>query len=80
MIEQSRGTRLLLEAAQAVVILGEGSRKYLDRDLTTESWIARPVDLSHPAGTKRRNDLVRREERARLELHGEHYGGGGVKR
>ena len=57
-VQDSRGPRLLLEAAQAVGVRGERRRQDLDRHVAAQPRILRPVDLSHPARAERREDLV----------------------
>ncbi len=50
--------RLALEPGNRVGIGGEGLRKDLDRDVSIELLVPRPVNLSHPARTQRREDRV----------------------
>ena len=68
-VERRRRARLLLEALQAVRVLRERRRQHLDRDLAPEPRVLRPVDLSHPAGAERREDLVGAELCAGGERH-----------
>ena len=58
MIEHPGGARLLLEAAQAVLVGGERRRQHLDRDLAAEPRVARPEYLAHAAGGDQIDDLV----------------------
>ena len=60
---------LLLEAAQAVGVGGEGGRQDLDRHLAAEARVSRAVDLSHPPRSDRREDLVGPESGAGLQRH-----------
>src|SRR5262249_49857978 len=69
MVQQPRRPRLLLEAAQAIRVLGEGRRKDLDRDLAPETRGLRAVGLSPASRAERRQDLVRAEARARRKRH-----------
>src|SRR5216684_1531610 len=62
--------RLLLEATQAVRVLGERQRQDLDRHVARDARIAGPVDLPHPARPERGEDLVRAEARAGSEDQG----------
>src|SRR5205085_9581127 len=62
---RERGHRegLALEAAQRLGVLRERRRQDLDRDVPLELRVASPVDLAHPAGADRREDLVGSELR-----------------
>jgi len=68
-VQESRRPRLLLEPPQAVRIRREGHRQHLDRDVAPQARILRAVDLPHPAGADRREDLVRPESGAGGETH-----------
>jgi len=70
MIERGGRLRLLLEPAQTLRVRGETRREDLDRDISPEPVVPRPVDLSHPAGTERRDDLVRSDPGSRGKCHG----------
>ncbi len=48
-VEDAGGLRLLLEAAQAVGVGGEGGRQDLDRDVAAEARVLGAVDLPHAA-------------------------------
>src|SRR6185369_12313449 len=69
-VEDAGGLRLLLEAAEAVAILGEGRRKNLDGDVPGETRVPRAVDLSHPARADLAEDLVGSELRPGGKAHG----------
>ena len=43
---------------EPVGVGGERRGQHLDRDLAAEPRVARAVDLAHPAGAERRDDLV----------------------
>ena len=45
-------------------------RKDLDRHVAAEAGVAGAVDLAHPAGPDRAQDLVRPEPRSGCERHG----------
>jgi hypothetical protein len=69
MIERGERPRLALEAREPVVIPGEEIGQDLQRDVPPEPGVAGLVDLSHPAGAKRSDDLVRTEAAARGQRH-----------
>src|SRR6266542_2429980 len=52
---------LLLEAAQAIGVGGEGHRQDFDGNVSPKPRILRPVHLSHASRTERGQDLVRTE-------------------
>ena len=53
-IERGCRSRLLLKAAQAIVVLRLLGRKELERNLATERGVVREIDLAHTAGAKLR--------------------------
>src|SRR4029453_7673114 len=53
MIERSDGPPLALKT------LAESLGRYFDRSLALEAWIARTIDLAHPALTDQIENLVR---------------------
>jgi hypothetical protein len=57
-VQESRGSGLLLEAAEAIRVRRERRRQDLDRDVAAEARILRAVDLAHPSRTERRDDLI----------------------
>jgi hypothetical protein len=61
MVQDSGGSRFLLEAPEAVGIARERRGQDLDRDLPSEAVVARPIDLPHPSGADLAEDLVRAE-------------------
>src|SRR5262252_2037447 len=69
MVQDSRRSRLLLEAAQPVRIRRDRGRKDLDRHLATEPRIFGLVDLSHSSCPERREDLVGPEPRPGDQRH-----------
>jgi hypothetical protein len=58
MVERAGGTRLLLESAQTLFVYRESMRQHLDGDLTPKARVAGAIDLAHPAGTERCQDLI----------------------
>jgi hypothetical protein len=52
MIQRGERTRLLFETSEAVGILREEVRKYLDRDGTMKLRVVRAIDLTHAAGAE----------------------------
>ncbi len=69
MVQDARGLRFLLEAAQAVRVGRERRRQHLDRDVAPEPGILRAIDLAHSTGADRLEDLVGAELRASRESH-----------
>jgi hypothetical protein len=70
-VVQRRGrARLLLEAADAVRILGERVGEELDRDRAAQTRIDRTVHLAHAAGADDAGDLVRTDAGAARQAHG----------
>ena len=57
-VQRAGRLRFLLEPAKPFRVLRERRRQDLDRDVTLEARVLRPVHLSHPAGPDRRQDLV----------------------
>ena len=55
------GLGLPFESVQAVRVAGEVLGQDLDGDVTLQARIVSAVDLSHPAGSDRSQDLVRAE-------------------
>src|SRR5688500_10037600 len=70
MIEGARRARLLLEAAQPVGVAGQRCRQHLERYLPAQPTVESAIDLSHPAGAERRDDLIGTETAARSEAQG----------
>jgi hypothetical protein len=59
MIERREDFGFALESRQPFAIVGDISGEDLDGDLALQPRIARPIHLSHTAGAKLRDDLVR---------------------
>jgi len=69
MRERGNGPCLAREAGERLGACGEPFGQDLDRDLALQACVARPVDLSHPAGAELREDLVGAETGARADCH-----------
>jgi hypothetical protein len=69
-VQRRRRARLLLEALAPVRVGGELRREDLDGDLAPEARVSRAIDLAHPSGAERREDLERTEARSGRERHG----------
>ena len=57
--------RFALEAREPIGVGRERVGQDLDRDVAIQLRVARAIDLAHPAGAERRQDLVGAEPRAR---------------
>ncbi len=68
-VEDAGGFGLLLEAAQAIGVGGEGGGEDLDRDVAAEARVLGAVDLPHAAGADGGEDLVGAEAGAGGEGH-----------
>ncbi len=73
-VQDAGGLGLLLEAAQAVGVGGEGGGEDLDRHVAAEARVLRAVHLSHPARADGGEDLVGAEPGAGCQGHR----GGGI--
>ena len=58
MVERGQRFRFALEPRDAFGIAGERFGQNLDRDFAIELRVTRAIDLAHPAGTERCDDLV----------------------
>src|SRR5262249_60778977 len=63
MIGRRQHARLAFEARQSIGVRGEGRRQDLDRYVTPQPRVARPIDLAHPAGADRRQNFIRAQRR-----------------
>src|SRR5688500_18872441 len=61
MIQGRRRAGLLFETTQTVRVLGELTGQNLQRDLPVKRRVLREIDLAHPAGTERGENLVMSE-------------------
>ena len=68
-VERPRRARFLLEAAQAIRVLGEGGGEDLDGDVAAEPRVFGAVDLTHPARADGGEDLVGPYPHADGEAH-----------
>ncbi len=69
MVQRPGRLGFLLEALQAIRVLRKRRRQHLDRDVALEPLVARPIDLAHPSGADRREDLIGTELRSGDECH-----------
>src|SRR2546422_1351187 len=69
MIQLRDRFRFALEPLLVYGISGELRRQNLDRDGPVKACVACTIHLSHPARSKRRNDLVRPESSAAGQCH-----------
>jgi hypothetical protein len=58
-VEGGDGAGLALEPRESLRVGAHFLRKDLDRHLAPEAWIERAVDLAHPPGPEKPEDLVR---------------------
>jgi hypothetical protein len=68
-VERGDGARFLLEAPQAVGILGEGFGQDLDRDVAAQACVTGAVDDAHPPGAEDAEDFVGAQPRSRSQGH-----------
>ena len=66
MIQRAGGNRFLRKSALSIRIECRVVVKNLDRDETLEARVAGAIHLSHAAGAKRTDNLIRPELRRRL--------------
>ena len=69
-IERGEQLRLALQTAHVLRIVGNRRGQDLERDLAVEPGVGRAVDLTHAAGTERRDDLVDAQPSSIRETHG----------
>ena len=70
--------RLAGEAGQAFGVAGQSFRQHLQCGVALQVRVARPIDLAHPTGPERRDDLVRPDSGTRSEGLGWHEGEPGL--
>ena len=68
-VERAGRPRLLLEAPQQLRVGAEGAGEELDRHLAHEPGVSASVDLPHPSGSQRSQELVGTETGSRSESH-----------
>src|SRR5207249_2597630 len=68
-IQRGEHLRFALEPRRAVGVERPRLRQDLDRHLAPELRVAGAVDLTHPAGTERGDNLVRSEAAAGCQRH-----------
>ena len=69
MIQCREELRFTFETGETIRIGRERRRQYLQRDVTTQFRVARPIDLSHPARAEQRQDFVRADSRSGGDPH-----------
>ncbi len=70
MVQRGGRPCLLFKAAKAIGVGRESSGQHFDGHIARETGIARPIDLAHPAGAERSQDLVGAKLRTRGDAHG----------
>src|SRR6476620_11068511 len=68
-IERRQRSCFALEPREPLRIARERRRHYLERDVAPEFGVACEVDLTHPADTKGRPNLISTETRASRQAH-----------
>ena len=63
-VEAGDDAGFMFESRQAFRVRGHAGRQDLERDVTTEAAIPRPIHLAHAAGAERRDDVVSTESGA----------------
>ena len=63
------GPGFMLEPREGPRVVEHTSGDNLDCDLSTETRISRAIDLTHPAGTDRRQNVIGSEARAASQPH-----------
>ena len=58
MVHRSKKTSLALEPRHALGVLGEGIEQHFDRDLPSELFVFRSINLTHPSFADWLDDLV----------------------
>src|SRR5580704_14190194 len=69
MIERGQHLGFALESCESLRIASGKVRQNLDGDVAIQPLIVRPIDLAHPAGAERCDDLVGSELRSGRERH-----------
>ena len=68
-VQAGRRARLLLEPLAPVGSVASSGERTLIATLAPEARVPRAVDLAHPSGAERREDLVRAELLSRGKCH-----------
>ena len=63
-IERRSRASLLFEPSHPIRVGGKRRGQHFERDLTPKPWIARPIDVAHPARPEQVDHLIGAEERA----------------
>src|SRR5688572_18611767 len=69
MIERCEHARFAFETHQSSGIGGDRRRNYLDRDVATQSCVARAIHLAHATRAEKREDFVAANARASRQWH-----------
>jgi hypothetical protein len=77
-VQRRDGSRLALEAAEAVLVVGGRVEEELQRDFAPQAVVAGAIHLAHPALAEGRQDLVRPELLAGGERHFSRISGSGL--
>jgi hypothetical protein len=67
--ERSDCFRFALESQERRRAVDQARRQHFDRDVAIELGIARAIDLAHPAGADRRDDVVGAEAGSDRQRH-----------
>ena len=70
MAQGGDGSRFAIKPVPELLVGGQLCRENLDRHRAIETCVASLVDFAHPAGTERRENLIRSEGRADHKRHG----------
>jgi hypothetical protein len=68
-VQRGHSPRLLLEAMEAICVMGKGFGKNLYGNIAPEPRVPSSINFAHAAGGRRRNDFIRPKFRARRESH-----------
>src|SRR5262245_50802197 len=70
MTESRNGARLVVESRQPGGVGGDVRRQNLQGNVTAEPSVPGAVDLPHPSGPERRDDVIRAKPSTGRERHG----------
>jgi hypothetical protein len=68
-VEAGDDAGVMFKSRQAFRVRGDAGKQYLERNVTTEAAIPRPIHFAHAAGAERRDDVVATESEACEEGH-----------
>jgi len=69
MVQGRGGARFLLEAVQTIGVARKRSGQHFDRDVASETRVARAIDFAHAAAAEKARDLIRAESAAGAQAH-----------